>query len=81
MRTEPKWYYLTVADSEAYGCAPLLIRYRCAERRVSKEEIEAAINSYFEDKELCTDMQMIEEVLSSFEGLEFEILPYEEIWY
>ena len=81
MRTEPKWYYITVADSEVHGCMPLLVRYRCAERRVSKEEIEDAINSYFEDKEFCTDIQMLEEVLSSFEGLEFEILPYEEIWY
>lgn len=82
MKTKPKWNYLLVTDSELGGCCPILVRYRCAKQEVSKDEIEDAISSYWEGcKEPDTDEQMVEEVMSSFEGLEFEILPYEEIRY
>lgn len=81
MKTKPKWYYLIVADSEVLGCTPLLIRYRCTGRHISKDEIEDGISSYLESVQPDTDEIMMEEVLSSFEGLEFKILPYEEIWY
>ena len=65
------------------GCAGKTLRGfdagKCKGKKVSRDEIEDAIYSHLENAEDDSDEEMVNEVLKSFPGVEFEILPCSHI--
>ena len=57
----------------------ILVKYTCKGKKVSEDEIEDAIYSHLENAEDDSDEEMVNEVLKSFPGVEFEILPCSHI--
>jgi len=60
---------------------PILIRYKCADRHVSAEEIEEAICNYLDEDSDAEYEQVAKDVMASFENVTFEFLPCREINY
>lgn len=75
------WKYLVLRGAGYNEDACILVRYKCTDKEVSRDEIEDAISSYYESAYPETDEQMVVDVMASFKGVVFYILPCEGIYF